>query len=315
MMLLALVVTIALAIAAGVGLGSTPILNENLHLNIWFAIPVSGGIIGALLALTQFGVMRAMGRPVRGAVIGLLALSCAVGYVSTEVGIYVSTAIDIEDESGEVHAGVPLRELVTFREYLDVALSSSSYESTRGGGAIEYGRTGTTITWGIDVLGSFIVAFFVLMTMAAKSPFCRRCDAYKKENQRLEMVFDADQAMEALDQIHASVAGCDYAGLLSVLTEASKHEAPLQEEQVIRVSVDERVCPSCNEATLLGMVERSAGGRGDWEEASDLAFRLDSATGETARLPRRGRSISRGAFAEAWQSKKIQQALLGAAGR
>lgn len=283
MILLALAAAVAFAIAAGIGLGSVPGLNENLHLNFWFVIPVSGGIVGGLLGLGQFGVMRAFGRPVHGAAIGLLALSCAVGYASTEVGIYHSTSLDIEDENGEMHFGVPLAELVTFREYIDVTLSSSSYESSRSSMTVEYGRTGTMLTWGVDLLGSFIVALGALMMMSGKTPFCHRCDVYKRKNQKILMVFDAEKAIEVLEPIHASTAECDYPGLIAILTEAAKNEPPAKSEQAVKIHADERVCPGCNEATLLGTVEQQ--GNNGWQEANDLAFRLDSGSGETARLP------------------------------
>jgi hypothetical protein len=37
-------------IAAGVGIGAIPVVNENLHWNIWFVIPISGVILCSRIA-------------------------------------------------------------------------------------------------------------------------------------------------------------------------------------------------------------------------------------------------------------------------
>ena len=40
---------IAVSLATGYGLGATPVINEYLHWNLWFIVPVSGLILGLLL--------------------------------------------------------------------------------------------------------------------------------------------------------------------------------------------------------------------------------------------------------------------------
>lgn len=113
MMFLAVAAGVALALAFGVGVGSVPGLNENLHINLWFVVPISGLIAGMLLGLLQFGAMRALGRPVRGVAVALLALGCAAGYAATEYGVYRSMEIEVADEEG-ASASVRLSELMGF---------------------------------------------------------------------------------------------------------------------------------------------------------------------------------------------------------
>ena len=67
-----------------------------------------------------------------------------------------------------------------------------------------------------------------------------------------------------------------------LITEASKLEPPPKKEQAVKIQADERVCSGCGEATLMGTVEQN--GNNGWRAVSDLGFRLDSSSGETARL-------------------------------
>ena len=46
-------IAVVLGTFIGLVFGSIPGLNENLHLNLWFVIPVSGVLVGGLLGLMQ----------------------------------------------------------------------------------------------------------------------------------------------------------------------------------------------------------------------------------------------------------------------
>jgi len=52
---------------------------------------------------------------------------------------------------------------------------------------------------------------------------------------------------------------------------ASKH---FDKKGDIKISVDQRCCPLCHEATFLGSVRRKSGS--DWNEVNDLKFRYNT---------------------------------------
>ena len=74
MRFLGLLTACVLVIAAGIGIGATPFVNEYLHWNLWFVIPVSGLLLGAGFGWVQFQIARAFGLHVGGAVASALAL-------------------------------------------------------------------------------------------------------------------------------------------------------------------------------------------------------------------------------------------------
>ena len=72
------------AIAAGVGIGCIPVVNENLHWNIWFVVPISGFVLGLGFGWLQFGVAWKLGTSVRGMTTVLMGAAAVAAYLGTE---------------------------------------------------------------------------------------------------------------------------------------------------------------------------------------------------------------------------------------
>jgi hypothetical protein len=283
--LIAALLGIATAVAAGIGLGSIPMVNENLHWNIWVVVPVSGALVGVAFGAIQFQVVRLLDTAVRSGMAAILAVGCMAGYAATEVGIYYTDEIEVVDSRGRTEGIHPIRSVMSFEDYLDRSLAGSSY----GGGpndrsGVSYERTGTMITWAVDLGGALLASFFTLLGFAGQAPFCNDCDRYKKPNQKLKIVLAHDPATELLDALHERVAQSDYAGLITVLIEGDKNIEPPKSDQAFRIQADERVCPGCSSATVMGTVE--VNGKKGWAVVNELEFRLASQPGETARLTR-----------------------------
>ncbi len=64
------------AVLIGLGLGAIPTLNEYLHWNIWFIVPVSGLIFGGAVGWLQF-----RGAYLAGAPVGLLGIDQETGRI------------------------------------------------------------------------------------------------------------------------------------------------------------------------------------------------------------------------------------------
>jgi hypothetical protein len=277
-----------LIIVAGIVMGTVPIIKDNLHWNFFFVIPISGLILGAAFGWTQFQISRLSGARVGGMAAVILALTCTVGYLATDLGQYWSMAAIVETGEG-VGEGVevaqeivPLSELMTFQEFLRSKLETSSIDMRPGSSmdaTVEVGSTAATVSFFADLLGSWLGALGALILGAEGAPYCRRCRRYKKGVATNEVPLDDETAVETVDRLQDSVQSGGYEAVVSLLNEVAKRPRPA--EANIKISTDERVCPSCNEATMVCRVMRLEGVDG-WNEA--LSLEVTSNTGSTARL-------------------------------
>jgi hypothetical protein len=280
---LAILLAVVAVIALGVAIGATPFINENLHWNVWFVVPVSGVILGCAFGWLQFRIAYLLGAPVRTTAAIGRALAAAVGYAATDVGTYATMTVEVADEEGNREGQVPLRDLMSFSDYMSVRLGSSAISMRPGRSdspTLEMGRAGAMASLGIDLIGSFLGAFALLQFGARGAPFCHRCTRYKKRAGQTETWLAEDTAVEKMAELLEQVQGGDYASIVSGVNGLVKDAPP--EKTPIKLVVDERVCDGCNEATLTGRVLRQHGN--EWKEVDQLGFRIDSGTGETVRL-------------------------------
>jgi hypothetical protein len=297
MRFIGLLVACLVVIAAGTALGTVPIIKENLHWNFFFVIPISGFALGMAFGWIQFQIGRFSGARVGGLAAAMLALACTVGYLGSDYGQYATIAVSlaaaaepepgVEGETADKMAlpegqVVPLSELMTFEEFMRARLESSSIDMRPGStsdATVEVGTTAATVSFFADLLGAWLGAFGALVFCAERHPYCRRCARYKKGLGTGEIPLEQDLANETVDRLQERFESGSYQDVVSLLEEIAKQPRPA--ETSIKIATDERVCPSCNEATLICRV-MTLKGKDDWNEALDL--RVSSSSGSTARF-------------------------------
>ena len=274
------------AIAAGVAIGCIPVVNQNLHWNLWYVVPISGFVLGLGFGWLQFGVAWKMGTPVRGMTTLLMGAAGVVAYVGTDFGTWLTLSVPVPLVEGIADAEYPLRDLVSFGTYMSANLESSSVSGpgSSSGSTLEFGMTGTMISFFADLAGCAAGAVAGLWIGADAVPFCERCARYTQREQLQEIALAEETAVEQLDRLQEIAARGDYGETVGFLNELAKSAGP--DEPALKICADERVCRGCNQATLLGKVLRKH--PNEWKEVDPLAFCVTSSQGETSRLARSG---------------------------
>src|SRR5262245_48810389 len=127
-----LIVPVLISLIIGFGLGSVPGLNEHLHWNLWFIIPISGLMLGMGLGWTQFFICFVLNQVVSGWRIALMALAASASFVAIDFGIYRSTSIPVKGVAGMPDGQYRIADLVSFPQYMQWRLGSSSVKTRHG---------------------------------------------------------------------------------------------------------------------------------------------------------------------------------------
>ena len=281
MRFLGLLVASLAAVGAGIAIGATPVVNEHLHWNFLFFIPISGLAIGMAFGWGQFQIARASGARVGGVAAALLALATAAGYLGTDFGTYWAATVHVEESEAFEAGEYPLRHFVGFQDYMRMRLQSSAVDLRPGSSqetTVEMGATATTASFAVDLLGAWLGSLGALITCAWGAPYCRRCQRYKKRVARGELPLTEESGVESMEQVEATFGSNDYEAVVSLLNEMAK--APAPPEVRFKLATDERVCAGCNEATLTCRFLHRKGN--EWNEGA--RFEVTSSPGVTARL-------------------------------
>lgn len=246
-MLILLIAAIA-TIALGVGLGATPVLNDLLHINWLWIIPVGGLIVGAVMGFMQFGIYRiSNAKPGNGSIL-LLSLAASVGLFSTYIGIWAFAPVDIEGQQ------FLLRDIVSFREFMDVALAESSYEG-RGDSDTTFGRTGTTLLFLGDIIGAGLAGFLVWRWATSHYPYCENCTVWMKTDESLEYFVPGEEESfnTAIQDLKTADESGGYRGLLQHFRDRQGSEKIKKQTFVFHLR--HLFCPSCRSALLIGGID------------------------------------------------------------
>lgn len=262
-----------LTVVFGFILGYIPGLNEHLHWNLWYVVPISGLLFGCAVGGLQFFSCFKTNQQIEKIFIVYFALMALVGFAAVDYGIYKSIEIEIEGSEKIDDDVYALSDLMSFWQYTKLNLGGSSIEKDYGG-TIEMGSVGTTISYVADLLGAGLGAAMVLSICRKKYPFCLPCQRYKQREQKYDILFKYEQsaADEMLKGIHEQMDAGIYSQIAAHLqTLAGQH---YDKKGDIKISVDQRCCPSCHEATFLGSVHRKSSS--DWNEVDELKFQYNT---------------------------------------
>lgn len=267
-----------MSVSLGVAVGMVPFVNEHLHWTFFFVIPISGLCIGAALGWLQFKLLRVTQAKLTKAAILFLSCAGAAGFVATDVGVYLSMSVPAEEPGAEP---IPLCQVASFPEYMSYRLSGSTLSHPGKDGEIEIGRTGTTITFLVDLLGAMFGAGCVLFTFGDDSPYCEGCRRYHDVSSKLERALGttAEEANGRFEQLLESADTGGYDGL----TRAMLNLPPLAAESTVKLMTTELVCQGCRKGTLLATVHHRSN-KNPWTPIAMQTIRLSSEKGQAPRL-------------------------------
>ena len=277
------VVTLPLAlltIVFGFVLGYIPVLNEHLHWNLWYVVPISGLIFGCFVGWVQFGYCFKTNERLGTFLMIHLSVMVLLGYSAVDYGIYKSIVIEVADVEGVEDGQYKLADLISFWEYTKMNLGGSEVEGQYGTDGYEMGSVGTTISYLADLLGAGLGAVGMLYFCSQKYPYCLPCRKYKKREQRYDVQFKYQESLveQIFGGIREKIEKESYQDVVAYFQGLGDKHADRKGD--MKISVDQRFCPICNEGTILGKVNRKKGG--DWTEVDELNFRLDSQPNELA---------------------------------
>ena len=281
-----LIAPIAVSLLIGFGLRSIPGLNQHLHWNLWFIIPMSGLVLGMGLGWVQFFCCYVLNQRVSGWPIVVLALAASASYLAIDFGIYRATSVPVNGVEGIPDGTYRLAELVSFPQYMQWRLGSSSVTTRRGTKIIELGAAGTTLSFLVDVAGAFVAAAGMLLIASSMYPYCARCGRFKSRA-RMHVVtffYEEKRVQDLLGQIAAHTQAGACTAFVIYLEELSRQV--FAKEGDTRITADERYCSVCGEVTIVGTFARRAKDSA-WVDVPELAYTLTSAPHETA-PPNRG---------------------------
>ncbi|HUT30708.1 MAG TPA: hypothetical protein VMX13_13015 [Sedimentisphaerales bacterium] len=269
-----LIPSIVVGLAIGFGLGCLPVVNEYLHWNLWYIVPISGLILGVLIAWIQFAICYRINQKVAGASLVVLAVAVMVAYAAVDYGIYFTMKFTISGVQGVPDGEYRLRELMTFTQFMKLKLQGSAVSDGPGDVGTEIGATGMTISYIADLLGGLLGAGGMLYYCSEKRPYCNRCGKYKQEQDKYQIFFEHEDNL--VKEIFGSLADLKEKGIYDDMASYCRELAEQHQtaEGDVKIVVEQRICPDCREATILGSVFRY--GKKEWKEVGELAFSLNS---------------------------------------
>jgi hypothetical protein len=262
----------AVSVVLGFILGSTPGLNEHLHWNLWYIVPASGLLFGALCGFLHFRLLLLGHQRATWVIQLILILASVCGYLAVDFGIYRATEIQITDEEYKINS-YPFRDLMSFEQYLKMKLGSTHIELSNGN-ELEFESASSGLSFVVDLLGVALGTFGLLLAGCEMSPYCLPCKKYKKQQQRYQFEFTYQE--ELLKTILSRLQELGRAGVSREITAYCAEQAQQYKSQDgdTRIRIDQKACPVCTETTFIGSVWRK--NSKEWAEVDELKFRFTS---------------------------------------
>ncbi|MEO8002837.1 MAG: hypothetical protein ABI644_13260 [Arenimonas sp.] len=259
-----------LTVLLGLALGSISPINEHLHWNLWLFLPISGMVFGAFVSWVQFSSARALQIQISRRVAAMLSLGIMLAYFSTDIGLYYSLRIDIYGSENLPDGSYPIRDLVSFFDYMGLRLGSSSVNNLHAG-IFELGSTGTTLSYFVDLLAVGLIAWFTFRKLSFELPYCGKCARYMNsiETQEILLPFGTNIG-EFRKEIGELVNNGEREAVLSFL---HKHAAKDDFERCRgKVALNQASCRICGAQMVSGVFHQIE--RFDWLEVSGSSFTI-----------------------------------------
>ncbi len=263
----------------GFGIGCIPVLNEHLHWNLWYVVPISGFLFGLIVGFLQFRYLYLMNKHISRITLVIMAMGTLVSYIAIDYGIYTTSSIELSGVQGLEDGRYRLRDLMTFWTYAKINLGSSEVGGIFGLGPkiFEMGRVGTTVSRFADIIGATLGTVAVLFANIGKYPYCVSCHKYKKREDKYEIIFQQNEKTpeQMVQEIKDLYEKEGYNKLVSYIQDLDRACSDKQGDG--KIVIDQRMCPWCYETTLLGMVYHLE--RKTWVEVTKLKFSFTNKQG------------------------------------
>ncbi|MHC4757439.1 MAG: hypothetical protein ACYTE8_02165 [Planctomycetota bacterium] len=262
-------------------LGCIPVLNQHLHWNLFYVIPISGLLFGCAIGGVQFGYSFKVDQKITGSIIAVLAVAALIGYFAVDYGIYTTSTIIFEGDEEIPDGEYKLSELITFWQYMKLNLEGTTVEKDFGD-ELEIGSAWTKISYAADMIGAALGAVAVLFFCSQYYPFCINCARYKKREKEYKAMFkyEEQQTNEIFDKMKRLIEAGSYRDIVAYCRQlADEHN---ERKGDMKINMDQRYCPMCLEATILGRVYKKSGG--NWVEDKEFKFNYTSQAGEHSAL-------------------------------
>lgn len=269
---LKLLPVVVISLLFGIGLGCIPVLNTNLHYNIWYFIPVSGILFGALLGFVQYFFCYLLNVKTQGTSFIILLLSSVTAYFLIDYGIFISTVVEITGVKELPDGQYKISQLYTFVEFLKYRLGSSSIGYIFGPDVqfIKLAGTGTKISYFIDFIGVAFGAFAIIYYFSGKHPYCDHCHKFKKSEKTFKLFFNSKSSKidQILSEINLLAKNSSFEETTSFFEKINSEN--LQNKGDIKLTIDQRSCPMCKETSIVGRVFKKDAY--EWKSLDDLNF-------------------------------------------
>ena len=275
------IVPLSVTITAGYGIGCVPDLHDFLHLSILMVVPIGGVIYAMFSCVIVFVSCYFLNIKVSRWSWLFMAVFIMFGYTVADFGSYRTGLVPVVGVQGYSDGDYQAAELMSFFEYMKLQLGSSVIQSRSGGHTLELGSTGTTVTYLVNIGAAFLGSLAMLAVLADMYPFCSRCFIYKKLEKKYELFWlgNIKTFDEILAQINFLIENKDYRGLSMIIPKTARVQQYIKEKDALfQISVDQRYCALCREATILGDVFIRENGQ--WELSNSRKFTFSSQQGE-----------------------------------
>ncbi|MBN1546008.1 MAG: hypothetical protein JW902_05040 [Syntrophaceae bacterium] len=228
-------------------------------LTFWFIIPV-GALLSGFAGATGYlaGARLFNHRPTPLLLLNIVLVSVGTFFVIHYLS-YITLKVD----------GQAVSDYVSFGQYLDIAIRSTSMEFRFR--VKEIGATGELGGWGygvaiLQILG-FAVGGLAVYGYLESIPYCKRCLRYfSAKGKQTRYTGDAEELQASTVQVLSDFSS-------GVITSAiEKHRMfgshKFQKDNHLRSVIEVRHCKKCGQHWVKYVVEKRSGN--DWKEISDL---------------------------------------------
>lgn len=242
----------------GLVVGFIPSVEEFLRVYAMLVIPVFPILIWAGVGWVMFKICFLTDFKPSKFQIVILSVFAAVGYTFTDIGIYFMTSITVKGAQNIPDGEYTYSQLLSFWDYLQWRLSSSSYSVGRtGSNAMELGGGVTKLFYFGEIIGSFLACYVTMQGLDLTNPFCEKCDMFYSKLNTFEIPIESDESaiQEKTNQINECFSMDSYNELMTTLRSLLQ---PSIKNPDIRYIIDHRACKSCKKAVLNGYLETRA---------------------------------------------------------